>query len=202
VRDADRDGHLRWAETGRRRLARLSVFDIWAARRVSPAGQDGEFCVIEAPDWVTVVPVLRGPDGAERYLMVRQFRQGAGMVTTEFPAGLVDPGEEPRRTAARELLEETGRSAGRLTLLGRVAPNPAFMTNWCHVFLAEDLAAPGPADGGVGHDELELLEAREVEAAELARDIGTGEFVNSLVLVAWSMYRDHAGGKGRGADRN
>ncbi len=200
--EADRDGHLRWTEAGRRRLAQLSVFDIWAARRVSAAGQEGEFCVIEAPDWVTVVPVLRGPGGSQRYLMVRQYRQGARMVTTEFPAGLVDPGEDPPRTAARELLEETGRSAGRLTLLGRVAPNPAFMTNWCHVFLAEDLFVPGPADGGADPDELELLEVREVDAAELARDIGSGEFVNSLVLVAWTMYRDHVDGNRRGADRN
>lgn len=197
-----RDG-LAWQEKGRRRLARLSVFDIWASRRVSAAGQEGEFCVIEAPDWVTVVPVVRAGSGAESYLMVRQYRQGAGMVTTEFPAGLVDPGEDPLRTAARELREETGHEAGRLTLLGRVAPNPAFMTNWCHVFLAEDLAAPVPGTGGsMGHDPLELLEAREVPASELEREIGKGEYVNSLVLVAWMLYRDHAAGSRRGADRN
>ena len=133
-------------------------------RRVSPAGQEGEFCLIQTPDWVNVVPVLRGASGDERFLMVRQFRQGAGIVTTEFPAGLVEPGEDPRDTALRELREETGQAAGRLTLIGKVAPNPAFMTNWCYTYLAEDLS---PSEGAHA-DELELLETREVGARELA----------------------------------
>ena len=176
----------------------MFVFDIHAATRVSPAGQEGEFCIIETPDWVNVVPVLRGPGGEERFLMVRQYRQGARMVTTEFPAGLVDPGEDPRDTAIRELREETGCTAGALTLIGTIAPNPAFMTNLCHTFLAEGISRAGETDP----DDLELLEIREVDGDELERAIGTGEFVNSLVLSAYLLYRRNQERQKRGADRN
>ena len=197
MRDAGSDGHLRWMETGRRKLAELSVFDIWAARRVSPAGQEGEFCLIQTPDWVNVVPVLRGTRGERAVPHGAPVPPGRGDRDDRVPAGLAEPGEDPRETALRELREETGQAAGRLTLIGKVAPNPAFMTNWCYTYLAEDLS---PSEGAHA-DELELLETREVGARELAECIGTGEFVNSLVLVAWMLYRDYVG-RERGADRN
>jgi ADP-ribose pyrophosphatase len=192
------DDHLLWRDGGRRRLATLSVFDIFAATRVSPSGASGEFCLVETPDWVNVVPLVRGPLGEERFLMVRQYRHGAGSITTEFPAGLVDPGEDPLDTAARELREETGFTAGRLTLLGKTAPNPAFMTNWCYTYLAEEVAHAGKTD----LDDLEAIERCEVSAEELDDRIGTGEFTNSLVLVAYLLYRRHRERGERGADRN
>lgn len=54
------DEHLLWRELQRRRLATLSVFDIFAATRVSPSGASGEFCLIETPDWVNVVRYFAG----------------------------------------------------------------------------------------------------------------------------------------------
>ena len=116
--------------------------------------------------------------------MVRQYRHGAEMVTTEFPAGLVEPGEDALRAAERELAEETGRRAGRMTLLGRVSPNPAFMTNWCTTFLAEDLVRVH--DGAL--DALEDLDVLEVPVRAVEERIGTGELVNSLVMVALHWY--------------
>ena len=45
----------------------------------------------------------------ERLAVVRQWRQAAGRVTTELPAGTRDPGEDPRTTAERE--QSTRRTA-------------------------------------------------------------------------------------------
>ncbi|MCQ2379016.1 MAG: NUDIX hydrolase [Victivallaceae bacterium] len=46
----------------------------------------------------------------DEYILVRQFRPPAGKKLIEFPAGLIENGESPETTAARELYEETGYS--------------------------------------------------------------------------------------------
>ncbi len=179
------DDHLHWSECSRELVARCGIFDLYRSRRADAEGREGVFHVLEAPDWVNVVPLVDDPQRGLCFLMVRQHRHGVDLVTTEFPAGLVEPGEEARAAAVRELAEETGHRAGRLTLLGRVAPNPAFMTNWCSTFLAEDLEPAADARP----DELERIESRRVPVADLLARAGTGEYVNSFVLVALALYQ-------------
>jgi ADP-ribose pyrophosphatase len=181
-----RDDSFKWDELSRQKLASCSLFDMLSSERVSARGKTGRFCILTAHDWVNIVPVLEGPDG-DVFLMVRQWRHGAAIITTEFPAGLVEAGEDPARAAARELEEETGYRAGKLTPLARVSPNPAFMTNWCSTFLAEALARVGDQ----ALDDLEDLDVLQVPAADLGRRIGTGELVNSLSLVAFFLYQRH-----------
>jgi ADP-ribose pyrophosphatase len=187
------DGHLRWEERSRTHLASCRFFELSMSVRSSARGKTGEFCILSAPDWVNVVPVLRSPDGEERFLLVRQFRHGTNSVTTEFPAGLVEPGEDALHAASRELEEETGYRAGRMTLLGRISPNPAFMSNWCSTFLAEDLRRIGAPS----LDETEDLEALEVPVTVFRQEVGRGEVINSLTVVAMHLFdrsRATAGG--------
>jgi 8-oxo-dGTP pyrophosphatase MutT (NUDIX family) len=176
--------HLLWEERSRKRVASCSLFDLYLSERSSTRGKRGEFCIVAAPDWVNVVPLTRNIEGEDCFLMVRQYRHGAEMITTEFPAGLVEPGEDPRAAAERELEEETGRRAGRMTLIGRVSPNPAFMTNWCSTYLAEELALVHAGKP----DETEALDAIEVPVRAIGERMGTGELVNSLAIVAFLWY--------------
>jgi ADP-ribose pyrophosphatase len=185
-RDSD---HLRWVERYRRKLFSCTIFDLLLSHGTAADGRSGDFYLLSAPDWVNVLAVVRGDGGEDRFLMVRQYRHGARAVTTEFPAGLVNPGETPLAAAERELEEETGMKAGRMTLLGKVSPNPAFMDNWCYTFLAEELSATGRKS----LDHLEVLDVLEVPAGELSRSLGTGEYVNSLVMVGLLWYTLHKG---------
>ena len=81
------------------------------------------------------VIVARDPEGS--YICVRQFRPGTETVTTEFPAGGMEEGEDPLGAAKRELLEETGYEAEQWTALGRIAPNATIANNYAYIFLAE-----------------------------------------------------------------
>lgn len=122
-----------------------------------PAGERFRRDVVRSPGAVAVVPVLPGPDGPET-LLVRQYRPAIDRWLTEIPAGLRDrPGEDPAATAVRELIEETGFTARRCTLLTAFL-NAAGMTDQqTHIYLAEDLEEVGRAADGVEEAYLEVL---------------------------------------------
>jgi|CXWL01.1.fsa_nt_gi 8-oxo-dGTP pyrophosphatase MutT (NUDIX family) len=149
-------------------------------RRLERAGESRDVLVLHSADWVQVVPVL--PDG--RILLIRQWRYGSESFHLEFPGGLVDPGETPRRAAERELLEETGYRAAGWHLLGELDPNPAILDNRLHIFAAEGLERVGEIAG----DEDEEIELVPVAAAEVPELFRRGEMRHGLMLAAWALF--------------
>jgi ADP-ribose pyrophosphatase len=132
-----------------------------------------------------VVPVL--PDG--RILLVRQLRPAIDRECLELPAGArEDPGEDGAETARRELEEETGYRAGRLTKLLHLQTAEAWCDETTEVYLAEDLTRIGGQD----LDEAEeiSLEARTPE--ELRTLVLSGEIRDAKTaagILAYLAYR-------------
>jgi ADP-ribose pyrophosphatase len=125
--------------------------------RVRPVtGRDGAthtFEIVEHPDAVAIVAVRDTEEGERLVAFVRQDRPAIGRATWEIPAGLVGPadGGDTRRTAERELLEETGMRAGTLLFLHKHYPSPGFSNEAISIYLATDLdavddAEPDPAE--------------------------------------------------------
>jgi 8-oxo-dGTP pyrophosphatase MutT (NUDIX family) len=161
--------------------SRLStpIFNVSGRTCRSPrTGTDHEFLVLEAPDWVNVVPLTE----QQEVVMVRQYRQGRGEVTLEIPGGMCDPGDvDPAAAARRELLEETGLWAGLLRPIGSTAPNPAIQSNLCWSFLATELVErSAPA-----LDSTEDLETVRVPLVEIPDLIARGRISHALVVVAF-----------------
>lgn len=73
-------------------------------------------------------------DRRGRWLVQRRAPRGLLGGLWEFPGGKVESGESPERTASRELFEETGVRAGRLTAVGRVRHAYSHFSVDLHVF--------------------------------------------------------------------
>jgi len=113
------------------------------------------------PGAVMVIPMLETPHGL-RLVMERQFRYPVGQVMTEFPAGKLDPGEDPWLCAQRELLEETGYTARQWARAGVLHPVIAYSTEVIEIWFAKDLTL-GPRQ----LDQDEFLDVFTASPAEL-----------------------------------
>lgn len=105
-----------------------------ADRCVTAEGHEvSPYYVLEYPDWALVIAT----DTEGQLILVKQYRHGAGVISTELPCGGIDKSDaDPIAAGQRELLEETGYGGGQWTYLGRLAANPATQTNYCHIVLA------------------------------------------------------------------
>lgn len=90
-------------------------------------------------------------------LMVKQYRFGIEKDLVEFPAGLIDPGEEPQNTALRELQEETGYKAKHIESAGHIYLSPGYTDEVTYLYIAKDLEYVG-----TNFDENEVIQQVEM----------------------------------------
>lgn len=177
--------NLMWKSYERTLLAETPIFNVNSVRRTSPDGKEGNFVEIASPLFVNVIPYFVDTKGIPRFVMERQFRHGSESVTIEFPAGLVEKGEDPADAALRELEEETGIRCHKLTKIGELNTNPAFMNNRGYFYLAEELEELGTRH----FDENEQIDTITIPCDEVFEKLGTGEFDNGVMLIAAFYYQ-------------
>ena len=90
---------------------------------------------INHPGAVCIIPIL--PDG--NIGMIKQYRYAVKQEMIELPAGKLDKREKPEDCALRELEEEIGYRAKKLTLLTNIHPAIGFANENMWLYLAEDL---------------------------------------------------------------
>jgi ADP-ribose pyrophosphatase len=129
---------------------------------------------------------------------VKQFRYGLDAFSLEIPGGVIEPKEDPVAAGVRELREETGYVGTSARLLGTVHPNPAFISNSCHLLLVENVTLAG----AVQWDHDEEIEVSTAPADEVFRWARTGRITHGLVLDAlwffepiWVEMRARLGGQ-------
>ena len=175
-----------WVRLGLEKVYRTRVFDVLRQRSRSPrTGREHDFYVLEACDWVNIIPVTADDD----VVLIRQYRHGLEDFTLEIPGGMVDPADgSPRVAAAREMLEESGYDSGDVVSLGSIHPNPAIQSNRCHTFLARG-AEKRTTPTFDGTEETAVVLEPLTKIPHLIR---TGVISHALVVVAfhWLGLRD------------
>ena len=137
-----------------------------------PSGKPYKAYVFEFDAWANVVAITK----SNEVVLVRQYRHGVQEVLLELPGGVVDKGEDPLEGAKRELMEETGYSAGNIIEVGRLYPNPAIQHNTLYCYLATDVELTGEQH----LDDAEEIEVQLVPLDELVEMAGQGRFLHAL----------------------
>jgi ADP-ribose pyrophosphatase len=128
---------------------------------------------VRPADAVAILPI----EGDACYL-IRQYRFVIGEYILEAPAGTIDPGETPDGTANRELIEETGLSAGHLIPRGFIYTTPGFTTERIFLYEARDLVPSRM----YAQDEDEVIEVRKVGMADIPQMIRDGRIVDAKTI--------------------
>jgi 8-oxo-dGTP pyrophosphatase MutT (NUDIX family) len=108
------------------------------------------YYTLEYPSWACAFALTK--DG--KVVMVKQYRHGLGVISTELPGGVVDKGETPEKAIARELKEETGYEFESYEYIGKICANPATTNNYMYMYIA---------NGGVKVSEQSLDETEDVD---------------------------------------
>ena len=160
----------------------LDSRQIYEGRRVNlrvdkvvlPGGRETTREVAEYPDCVAIVAV----DAEDNVILVRQYRYAVGRELLEIPAGIIEPGEEPRDSAIRELGEETGYTAAKMQQIGGAYTAPGYSTECMHLFLATGLE-PGPSH----YEQDEIIEVVPVPLKDIPSIISSGDVCDGKSVI-------------------
>ena len=150
------------------------ILELKKDRVLLPDGKEGVREIIEHGGGSAVVCEKNG-----KILMVKQFRYAYKETVWEIPAGKVNRGEDPLKTAFRELQEEGGVKAEKMELLFTVYPSPGYTNEILRIY-----RATGLSDCQSGLDEDEFLTAEWIEKSLLKEMIGKGEIKDAKTLIA------------------
>ena len=139
-----------------------------------PNGSTSTREIVNHPGGVGILAL----DKENNVLIVTQYRYAYQQTLPEIPAGKLERGEDPYHAALRELKEETGASAEKLTSLGNVYPSPGFSDEIIRLYLARNLT------WGEMQPDDEFLEVQRIPFHILVDRILTGEITDAKTCIA------------------
>lgn len=144
-----------------------------------PSGRLTTREIAEHSDSVCMVPL----DSQGNVLLVRQYRKSVESNLLEVPAGGINENEAPEDAALRELQEEVGYTAGKITRLAGFWVSPGWCTEFMHAYLATELS---PARLDADFDEnITVIQVPLAQTIDLisSGEIQDGKSVASLLLA-------------------
>ncbi|OAA31060.1 ADP-ribose pyrophosphatase [Kosmotoga arenicorallina S304] len=144
-------------------------------------GSESHREVVRHQGAVAVVPVF-----GDKIILVKQFRFPVNQFLLEIPAGKLEEGEEPELCAVRELKEETGYKAMKLTKLSEMYTSPGFSDEKIHIFLAEVIP-----DGEPEPDSGEFIEKIELSFQDIVKEILSGKILDGKTIAGVLMAEKH-----------
>lgn len=130
---------------------------------------------------VLVIPMLDD----DTVLMIYEYSGGTERYELALTKGKIDKGETPIEAANRELMEEVGYGANKLTLIKTMTLAPGYQSNFTHIVLAQDLYEAS-AEG----DEPEPLEVVEYKLSDLETLVYNEDLTEARTIAALYMAKE------------
>lgn len=158
------------------------IFTVFEEDILLPNGNKTRQSWIAHKPTVAIVPV----NEQGQLLLIKQYRSPVRQNLLEIPAGSLDDGELPVEAAGRELAEETGYRAGKLTKLFAGYLLPGYCNEFMYFFLAEDLIyAP------LAPDEDEFIEVIPMSFAKAQEEVKRGGLIDAKTVLGLALARDY-----------
>ena len=159
-------------------IHRGKVFELIRENITLENGTTTDVEFIEHPGAAAIIPFM----DETRIVLLKQYRHALKKYIWEIPAGTLDPQEDVISCAKRELIEETGFSAGQWQKLGEITPLPGYSDERIHIFLARELQ---PAKRNLDPDEI--IQTQEVSLYQALAMIGDGEIQDAKSIAGLFM---------------
>lgn len=147
---------------------------------IAPDKKEHCYDIIKHNGAVAVVTLVNG-----KIILTKQFRPAANGVVYEIPAGKIEIDEEPMECAKRELLEETGLLAKKLTKISSFYSAIGFCTEIIHLYYVDEVF-----NALQQLDDDEFIEVYKFSIDELTEMIEQGEIIDSKTILAVYMVKN------------
>lgn len=143
-------------------------------------GHESTYQILEKGDSALVVPITKEGN----IVFIREYFAAIDAYALALPKGRIDLGEGMEEAAQRELQEEIGYKANKLTYLQTLTMSPCYFTQKTHVFLAEGLDV-----SKLQGDEEEAIEIVEYPFNQFEELIEKGELTEARMIAALFLAR-------------
>jgi len=154
------------------------IFTVVSQQVEEPDGVHVRRDVVQHPGSIVILAVDERGGKEPRVLLERQYRHAAGARLWELPAGSLEPGEDKLAAAKRELLEETGYTAGKWQKALYFYVSPGFLTESMQVYLAHGLTK-----GTAQPEEDERIAVRFFPLRQAVKMATSGKIIDAKTIA-------------------
>lgn len=162
-------------------IVKTKIFEIQEVDLVFSNNEKGTYQRL-APGKLAVMVL---PIDGENLLFIKEYSVGSERYELSFCKGGIDKNENPEIAANRELQEEVGFKAEKLTELRALYTNPGYSFGLMHIFVAENLT-PCKLEG----DEPEPLEVVRIPLNQIDELLQSEDFAEARTLAALFLLKE------------